>query len=281
MDLEKIRGLLPFYVNGTLTPDERALVEEALASSIELQRELRFWERAADALHETRGHLTAQQIVERAEGKTPADNRKTQDLHLARCTECNELLHTTQATLLSTGAGEQSPPRTRFAVWKYAVAAIFLFAVIVIVVRDAPPLYPDAQQPPIPDITEIRTIPSITLTYQPVMRASDGRQPALVTLNDTDSLIHVRFAIPRTTVDGIQYSLWREQDRGKRELIAEGLGRSGHGGNFDTVAVDVSRSNLPAPHQQLRLVIREELPTGASALTPEEYSFDLAGRPDP
>jgi hypothetical protein len=281
MDLERIRELLPFYVNGTLTPDERAMVEEALASSIELQRELRFWERAADALHETHGHLSAQQIVERAKGKTSADDRQTQDRHLARCTECSELLQRTQATLASTGTDDTAQPRTRFAVWKYAAAAVFVLGVILFVVRDAPPLHTDIQGTSLPGVTVARPIPSITLTYQPVMRAADNRQPAPVALNDADSLIHMRFAIPRTTVNGIHYSLWRERDHGKRVMIAAGLVRSGYGESYDTVAVDVSRPNLPAPHQQLRLVIREELPQGASALTPEEYSFDLAGQPAP
>ena len=93
--------------------------------------------------------------------------------------------------------------------------------------------------------------------------------------------MRVFFAIPRSTVGGMRYSLWCEQGKMTRVMITQDIGRSERGETYDTVAVDVARSDLPAPHQQIRLIIREELPRGSSGLTPEEYTFGVQGRPAP
>jgi hypothetical protein len=286
MDLERIRELLPFYANGTISPEERQLVDDALASIEDLRKELHFWQHAAEYLHGKGEHLSAQQIVDHARGTLPGNVRAAQDQHLALCPECSDLFRQTQASLSSLAAERPATSLTgyRRSIWKYAVAAAVAFAVILVIVRDAPPLHQDLPGPqptPAPVVSQTLTIASLTLTYQPMLRSSGNQRPTLIALQKGDSLIRLRFAIPRTTVEGLRYSLWRELDQNKGAMIAEGLVRSGRGEIYDTVAVDVNRSNLPAPHQQLRLIIREELPPGASELTPEEYGFDLRGQPVP
>lgn len=286
MDLQSMRGLLPFYVNGTLGPEERALVDQALATSGELKQELYFWQQAARHLHAERGHLTAQQIVAQAHGTTPEGERAALEGHLAHCPECSHLLQKTDAWLSSPGE-DRAPAhdaRSRRTVWKYAVAALLTLVVILVIIRESPPTPPHAPGPhlsPAPDAPAARTITSLVLTYQPLMRGTDDPTPTPLSLQEGDTLLRMLFAIPRSDVNGMRYSLWREKGRMTRVMIARDIGRSGRGETYDTVSVDVARSDLPVPHQQIRLILQEELPRGSSGLTPEEYSFEVQGQPAP
>lgn len=286
MDLHSMRGLLPFYVNGTLGPEERSLVDQALATSEELRQELRFWQQAARYIQAGSGHLSAQQLVARAQGTSPAGERAHLDEHLADCSTCRDLLLRVESSL-SASDTVHTPIHTawyRHPLWKYAAAAVFASLAILLLVRDTPPAPPDTPVPPRvspPHTPGARRITSLVLTYRPLMRGSEDPEPTPLSLQDGDSLLHVLFAIPHSSVEGMRYSLWREQGRATRVMVTQDIGRSGRGETYDTVAVDVARSTLPAPHQQIRLIIREELPRGSSGLTPEEYSFEVQGRPAP
>lgn len=286
MDMHSVRDLLPFYVNGTLTPEERRLVDEALAASEELHEDLLFWQRAASTLHEAQGHLTAARIVERAQGRTPNSDRAAQDRHLEVCPDCRDLLERTAGSLSTPAETGSSSPRSRNrkGIWMYAAAAVFVAAIVLVVAHDAPPH--DSQQPhlqPNPEagITSPIAIRSITLIYRPVMRSSNHRQPAHVALRGLDSLVLVRFIIPQSSVDEIRYTLRVEREGGSKTIIGEGIGRSGHGKINDTLAVTVTRRDLPAPRHRLRYIVREEMPPDASGMTPEEYIFDIIGESVP
>jgi anti-sigma factor RsiW len=45
MNIDELKELLPFFVAGTLDPGERKQVEEALGTSKELRKDLKFWQR--------------------------------------------------------------------------------------------------------------------------------------------------------------------------------------------------------------------------------------------
>lgn len=287
MDHQTIQDLLPFYVNGTLGEEDRKAVEDALASSADLQRDLRFWELAtgvcAAASERTRaGHLSAPQIVERARGATPAADLPALDQHLLICRECADLLERVRGSFEADTLNEARlswKVRTRWT-WRLALAAsVAAVAVIIVVVfTRKDPVPPDHVNEPgthaLPPPGD--GIASLTLTYQPRLRSADTHTPARLTLRGTGTVVRLAIAVPHNAVEGIRYSVEAASRSGGRTRIAGNLPRWRSGNIYDTLAVDVAPGLLLQSGTKVQLIVREVLAPDMSGLTPEEYVFDLA-----
>jgi anti-sigma-K factor RskA len=287
MDHQTIQELLPFYVNGTLGEEDRKAVEDALASSADLRRELRFWELSAGACaaasERTReGHLSARQIVERARGTITSADLPALDHHLLICRECADLVERVRGSFEAEPVNEPRLPwkgRTRWS-WRLAaaasVAAVAVIMVVVFTRQDpAPPDHangPGTHTLPAPG----DGIASLTLTYQPRLRSANAHAPTLLTLHGTDTVVRLSIAVPHNAVEGIRYSVEAGSRSGGRTRIAGNLPRWRSGTLYDTLAVDVAPELLLQSGTKVQLTVRELLSPDMSGLTPEEYVFDLA-----
>jgi hypothetical protein len=96
MEIEEVKKLIPFYSAKTLSPKERAEVQEALKNSPELRDELAFCREArlatkAQAAYLAEGHLATEQIVDYAErAMTDPLLRTKAEAHFQSCTNCKE-----------------------------------------------------------------------------------------------------------------------------------------------------------------------------------------------
>jgi anti-sigma factor ChrR (cupin superfamily) len=97
MTFEETKYLLPPYLAGSLTPEQRAAVQEALKIHPELRDELKFWNGILQAtlldLAEEGLHPISEQIVTYAEGTLHSgEERLTVEGHLQTCAPCCEEL---------------------------------------------------------------------------------------------------------------------------------------------------------------------------------------------
>lgn len=90
MKCETLNELLPWYLNGSLTPDERAGVDEHLAGCERCRRELEATRQAARIYL---AHPSAEALVDHAYGRPSAGlSSELIDEHVAACVTCAEEL---------------------------------------------------------------------------------------------------------------------------------------------------------------------------------------------
>lgn len=294
MELAEMKELLPFYVAGTLSVEQRSAIDQALATSEELRTELQFWQRA-EAVVRARsemtaaGHLSSRDLVDRAMGTMPGERILVVDQHLQSCRKCAE-----EFSLVKQSAGQiasvpEIPQRVVAAALKwlrplYAVpAAVAALAVIVLVFRSPEePLQP-ATSPALPSPPIVRApepegeTAAFSLTYRPEMRSASRHDTAVMTLASNHDSVRLVVAIPRNTTAGIQYRLTMESRSAGPQRINGLVQRFASGEVYDSLQCVIPRTILPASDGAVTITISEVLPPQLKDLTPEEYRlpFDL------
>ena len=132
MNCEQVSLLLPWWLNGTLEPEEERLVRDHLDTCAPCRRDLRQTQIAA-ALH--KGHLPAEALVEHALGVTvETAYRALINEHLEHCRSCTaevELVRSTQLPVDIEPSSQQPqlrPRSSRRQRWFLAALAAPLFA---------------------------------------------------------------------------------------------------------------------------------------------------------
>ncbi len=293
MDINRVRHLLPFFVGGTLDPEERRDVEEALRSSEELRQELRFWERAKTVVaarmnHATAGHLTVEQIVDRAMGTGSRDELLFFDRHLQLCSECSEEFIRVKASLGVRDRVEPAIPN-RFLGMVRTVRLIYAVPVLMVVIAVVV-LYFGQTEKPLPDPTVPGVIPpaiaeepaeqtaSLWLTYRPEVRSTSARALPSLALGEQEKQIRVFVAIPQNQVSGIQYKVTVGSPGTKLHHLDELLKRYASGGGHDSLQFTLSRQMLPSTGHNMTITVLEILPPALRSLSPEEYRFEVEVR---
>jgi hypothetical protein len=293
MDIDRLRHLLPFFVAGTLEAEERRDVEEALRSSEELRQELKFWERAKTVVaarmnHAAAGHLTVEQIVDRAMGTGSLDELLSSDRHLQSCSECSEEFIRVKESLGARDRVEPDIPKRFLGMVRtvrliYAVPVLMVvFAVVVLYFGQTEKPLPDPTMPGVnpPAIAEgpAEQTASLWLTYRPEVRSTSVRDLPFLALGERENQIRVFVAIPQNQVSGIQYKVTVGSPGTKLHHLDELLKRYASGGGHDSLQFMLPRQMFPSTGHNVTITVLEVLPPALRSLSPEEYHFEVEVR---
>jgi hypothetical protein len=290
MDIDELKALLPLYVGETLDPAQRKEVEEALAHSEELRKELRFWERARTALatrraHATAGHLTPEQIVDRAMGRSTVGEVLSFDEHLQSCKECAEDYNRVRGSLdAREGATLPFFHRAMSMLKKlrlvYAIPAVIIVIAVVAITyektaKDIPPPGPTTVALPATVSAPVDETATLWLTYRPEVRSTSRRDIPTLSLGEGERLVRVFVVVPQNQLEGIQYRVSIASSGKKPHYLEQLLRRYASGGGHDSLQFIVPRSLFPPPGDTVFLTVAEILPPALRALSPEEYRFTV------
>jgi hypothetical protein len=292
MATEEIRNLLPFYVAGTLQPEEKRRIDEALKSSGELRKDLQFWLHAqhaisAQAAYTAAGHVSASAIVDYAEGILAPGERRLVEHHLQSCHECSEEYRLVKSSVASEIAATPSLIPQLAAIIKSirlvyaipAVAAIIVAVVLYFSAIEKGSHQPSAQGHIPPIIAEIphlvgESVP-LWLTYQPNMRSTTRRGLPTLWLGEKHRQVDAFIAIPHNKLDEVRYHVEVEAGGRVQGVLADSLHRYASGSAYDSLHVVLLRSIIPQPGDTLCIVIREVFPSNLKELTAEEYRLSV------
>ena len=293
MNIDDLRLLLPFFVGGTLGPEERQEVEEALKTSDELRKELEFWKRAKTAVanrvaHAAAGHLTPEQIVDRAMGVGTGDEVLAMDQHLQSCAQCSEEFHRVKESLdiheaVKPSLFERILGIVRAVRLVYAVPALTVVIAFVVFyfskTEKEPPGSPVASVPG----ASIAVAPAVDtallwLTYEPEMRSASHHSLPTLALGEGEKHLRVFVAIPQNKVSGIHYRIIVTSPGRKIYRLQESPQRYTFGGGHDSLQFVLSREFLPPAGKTMTVTISELLPPTLRSLSPEEYRFEVEVR---
>jgi anti-sigma factor RsiW len=298
MTLDDLKDLLPLYVAGSLSAEQRAAVDEALKQYPELRVERRFWEgmRQAtllDAGPAEEGHLTSEQLVQYAEGMLPAgEERLHVEYHLQGCASCRDEL-----SIVRQMPEESRTPRESAEVKKpfffvkgsgvfrpalvFGALAIVLLGGIYLISRDQPSQ--QATLPPAPRETatvvppraeHIRRIAYVVPFSGPMREPFTTRSgtPALM-LNDSIALIDLFVPVEHSAI-AAGYIIHITSPAGVRAQLVDSVLPRGRGGNLDTLLVTVKREQF-MPGGRYVLHVRETIKGGVTDIEPEEYRYEF------
>jgi hypothetical protein len=295
MDNNDIGDLLPFFVAGTLKPDESRRVEEALATSEELRKELQFWKRAQEVVaarqaESVAGHLTSKQIVDRALGVLTGDELLPVDNHLRSCPACSEELTLLSQSLETKQGGfitwsNRLSSLIRSIRFVYAVPAFAAAVAIFILIfghSDEQPMPPSAKDIIPPVLAENQQLDqrttSVWLRYRPKLRSAAQVDLPVLTLDDKDTLLQMFISVPHNSVSGIRYRVSVLSNGKEQYHLQDLVGRYASGVKCDSLRFLLSRDVLALPGRTTTLAISEVLPKELNVLTPEAYTIEFVIR---
>lgn len=307
MTLDDLKELLPLYVAGLLSAEQKAIVEEGLKQHPELREERRFWEgirRATllDAPSAAQDHLTAEQIVQYAEGgMPPGEERLFVERHLQTCATCREelslLRQVPEGDVRPVHAASEKKRRLFFAGNlgrirpAFVVAVLAIVAVIAIYLRygEQPPQ--QAATPATPKETarvvppraeQVRRI-AYTLPFSGTLRqpfATRSGTPVL-TLHDSVTWVDLSVLVEHSAI-AAGYVVDLTIPGGAHMQFADTINPVGRSGSLDTLLVSAGRERFTQSGKYV-LRVREILKEGIKNIEPEEYhyEFDVRRTPPP
>jgi hypothetical protein len=272
MTLGELKELLPFYVAGTLEPEEKKLVEEALSQSKELQEELDDWKAMqlvvkADAAYQKAGHLSTEETIYYIEDSSRINQVRLSEIetHLQNCDSCNSEIEILQATYpkqtlikniaehlqkLVDAVRELSRP-ARIA---YAIP-VLAAAVVIAVLLIRPMFSPTAELVP------------FTLTDQSLTRSgtrgTTTEELSTLTLKSKIRKINMIFILQKSGIQGVRYTLSLEPTRGKAIALSDTIVPVISDLNVDTLKFSLDRTTFGATEGKYQLNATEVLPDGS------------------
>jgi len=245
MEKSELLDLIPLYVTGKVSGNQKAEIEKELPHSRELREEFAFWSSAQVAArnamaNSAEGHVRSEQIVDYARGAIVNSKEGLEiQLHLQACALCREDYESVAPAF----AGRVAPIRQRSVLERfrsviqimlrpaYAVSAVAVVILCVIVFRDEI-LGPSEHHL------------SFALQYQLQDRSANSGAIPTLALDKHATVIHLSVPIPHATIQPMHYSLTLSSPDAKEISLVEGLAWSQGSANFDTAKVAVPRSTL-------------------------------------
>lgn len=251
MEKSELVDLIPLYVTGNLSDEQKGAIERELPNSPELREEIAFWKAAhVAANHEAAfslsGHLTSERIVDYARGAitSPVERAET-ERHLQGCHLCRRDFESIR-TAFVTPMAPRSPVVSRRLLpelWKSLkkVRLIYALPLIALLLVTGILMYRMRNPEPQPI--------SFALQFQVQDRfAVLGKPPTLLLPQDAGT-VHLFVPIPRATVEpaaeNIRLILSTPDER--EIQLKEGLSWTVGSGAFDTAGVFVAASVLRTP----------------------------------
>jgi hypothetical protein len=289
MKTSPLSELLPLYVAGSLSDNDRRRVEAGLQTSPLLREELAFWQ---GVQHPARAHdpahVSAEAMVSYAESTMPAAARSSVEAHLENCLSCRHELEIIRKTYDLTGqAPNGHRPGEERGVWKlsrdfirtlrrpYAIpatvtvlVAALVLSILVLDRREQPPVTTSRTNTP------VLHRHALLLEYVPQLRATHNGNPVKLLLSPEDEIVEISIMVPRS-VDSVRYSLALLLPSGKEVRIPELFSPSRHGEDLDSIGFSLHRSRFSSDGRY-GVLATEVLPKN-TRLTPEsyEYSFEV------
>jgi hypothetical protein len=245
METSELLDLIPLYITGRVSDDQKKAIENELPRSKELRAELAFWRSAQVAAKSAmatsaEGHLRSEQIVDYAR-RAVLNHTEVLEIqrHLQACASCREDYEIVEPAFADKVIPiPQRPILERFRkilqgmlrpAYTVSALAAMILCVIVFRVRLFGP--GDDQL-------------SFTLQYQLQDRSSNSGEIPALTLDKHAAVIHMSVPVPHAAIQPMHYSLILSSPDARETSLVEGLAWSQGSSLFDTAKVVVPRSVL-------------------------------------
>jgi hypothetical protein len=294
MEMNEAKELLPFYVNGTLGPSEKEMVEELLKDSPELREQFSFWQNASAAIRAAEapvraGHVSGTQVVDFAMGNLAAEERASVERHLQSCVRCSEEYSLVKSsissqTIVEPTIAERIMGAIRSVKLVYAVPALtaMIAAVIIYVGKkeeDSPSASKQVTEAPatvkLPEVYVVDEVVNLFLTYQPQMRSIEKKKRQTLLLSEEHKQIRIFVAVPHNAVKGIRYKMKIALVGRKSIELPDVVERYAFSATHDSLQFTLARRFVPPTTDTANILVFEVLPPALSDLTPEVYRFSV------
>jgi anti-sigma factor RsiW len=254
--------LIPLYVSGKLSDEQKTAIEHEMSRSKELQEEVAFWRAGQAATRDEanyRGaaHLTSEQIVDFARGSIldPLTKREV-ERHLQACTLCNDDLATIRPSFIKSAptalqrliqqitmfvmslrellTGERGETRPAILRPAYALPLVAILVVSSIMIYRLT----------IPVMAPV----SFALQFQTQERSTNGSTLQTLSLPRSTGAVHAAIPIPHASLlpRMVDVVLTLSTPSKKSTQLTESLAWS-VGSTFDTARVDIHGLALREP----------------------------------
>ena len=281
MNLQELLELIPFYVAGTLDPDEKRLVEQELPNSTELQEAVRFWRQAQKAIiaseeYARKGHLSPDTLIQYVEGNLGVVEMNTVEQHISECANCREetdsitemysrleappvlqrvkeALHSSLDYVLE----YLRPPRLA-----YAVPAL-----LVIIISTAVLIWHTRETAAIETLFE--------LPYQEITRAAGKTELPKFEIGKKTEIINMVILVPHLAIDSLQYMLSLTTPSGRAMPFRSTITPILSGSNYDTVRVTLTQIHFAAGSGEYKITLTANppIPLEGAATLKYDYRF--------
>jgi hypothetical protein len=303
MTFEETNYLLPLYLAGSLTPEQRAAVQEALKIHPELRDELKFWNGILQAtlldLAEEGLHPISEQIVTYAEGTLHSgEERLTVEGHLQTCAPCCEellLLKEPDQQEPAIRAARTDPKGLFFSrtirvqlAWGSALAAIAVFAWFYLSSRDdqrhhgmVPPVgIGETTTVALPRVDQVKRM-RLILPLRSSLRHRETTRGSLPVrlLDDSVDMVDIMIPVEHSAV-AVGYTVRLFASTGKTLHTADSPNPIRSREKIDTLRLSVAQQQFSG-QWNYELHAREILKEGIKGIEPEEYRYEFVLRRAP
>ncbi|MBA4312475.1 MAG: hypothetical protein C0417_07575 [Chlorobiaceae bacterium] len=287
MEYSEIKKLIPFYIAGTLEPDEKKLVEDALRDSGELKKEFEFWLKAKEvtarhALRLAENHLTPEQIVGYLERYYESDKLGLESIesHLRTCVDCRSDIEMIRSTYPVANGERQKQMdgmpeklmvgnRLELILSKKFVDVFAIAAVIFIVALTLVTNFNIDNKLSSPE----KQYASLVLRYQNSTRGNERIGTTNLIDDPSTSGARVLLYIPHSKIDSLRYEIILKNPLDNLISIETSY-KINHPGNIlDTLQFIIDRKYYANIAGKYLLFVKEKLPPDLSDITPEQFIF--------
>ena len=277
MKNEELLALVPFYVAGTLDPEEKESVDKNLSLSPELQTELAFWRRAQYATvsyveYLKQGHPSSEELVDYVEQTLTGYRSELIDKHLRECGNCREEFDITVNTFPENKTSRQThseatPKKVlsdilyRFLNPSIAVPAVALILLAYFLFREKPSEPVDEER-------------FLVLTYQQTIRGTELPPPQQISLPTSVSIVHATLLVPHNDIASINYTMMFLSPDQVIKQIPERVSIV-RGAQFDRLQTNIGR-NYFSGNGTYQIVVKEQFSDSLKELTPDEFTYTFA-----
>jgi hypothetical protein len=287
MEYSEIKKLIPFYIAGTLEPEEKKLVEDALGGSDELGSEFAFWLKVREvvAQHSTRlteQHLTPEQIIGYIEDNYLRNIPELEiiESHIKTCADCRLDIETLRNTYPHPIDGRKkqvvnfsekpvSDNRLEMLLSRKFVDVFAIAAVILIIVLTLLTTFNIGNKIPLPE----KRYKELVLLYQNYTRGDNREEPTILVDDSLTAGASVLLTIPHSEIDSLRYDISLKTSAGIIISIATGLKAAQSDTTSDTLHFLIDRNIYSGSVGDYIVTVKEILPKPLSHLTPELYCF--------
>lgn len=288
MDITELKKLIPFYVAGSLDPEERSMVEKALRESNELQTELEFWThaRAAVGRHvrfRQEGHLSPEQILSLIELDLHEEPETSYAIlnHLQKCDSCSQQVEIIRSTYPTTHV-DRTPGDTRIeapraharilsvkqskVAYIVAIAAVIIIACMIFFSNTTNNHKPQNASP---------VYANLFLSYASQLRGGEITESPVLLLDHNATHIVLTISLPAASSDSIRYAVSVVSPSGEVVVNSQLVIPSRFNETLDTLRVVIHRQQLASLEGEFQILVTEVLPPAQNDLTPETYEYQF------
>ncbi|MBI5215099.1 MAG: zf-HC2 domain-containing protein [Ignavibacteriae bacterium] len=273
-----MKHLIPPYVAGTLSQDEKKLVDHELKTSDELRQELSFWLHARVATEShfeylQEGHVASETITAYAEGTIKSESeRETVEQHLNQCTSCSDEVALVRKTILPVASEVQRPNQKEVTslferlfgqLFKPVIAVpVGIIAVIffVIIINR--------------QLEQIGRSVSVTLEYQSVPRGNNGNRLPELNLSQDVTMVEATLIVPEPS-QASWYSVQLVPPSGVAIPLIDTLKNYSNEGGSVRLKIEIPVRNFTQSNEKYTITVQELSSTPEEQFSGEMYEMQF------